>query len=71
VLDLTVQAALGRIVDRIKERLGRRVWSGKDVWLADERERMAVTKEFWKEAVNFTAREETKLRGQSRTQKTR
>ena len=64
-----VEAALRRIIDRIKERLGRRVWSGRDVWLADEQARVPVTKDFWKEAVNFAAPEETKLRGQSRTQK--
>ncbi|KAF8505520.1 hypothetical protein F5888DRAFT_445219 [Russula emetica] len=67
LLDSIVVTALGRIIDRIKERLGRRVWSGKNVWLADERTRVPVTKEFWKKAVNFVAPEETKLRGQSRT----
>lgn len=71
VLGSSVETALGRIIDRIKERLGRRVWSGKDVWLADEQERVPVTKKFWKEAVNFAAPEETKLREQSRTQKMR
>jgi hypothetical protein len=70
-LDSIVEVALGRIIDRIKERLGRRVWSGKDVWLADEQERVPVTKKFWKEAVNFAPPEETKLREQSRTQKMR
>ncbi|KAI0285028.1 hypothetical protein BGY98DRAFT_1087326 [Russula aff. rugulosa BPL654] len=69
LLDSIVAAALRRIIDRIKERLGRRVWSGKDVFLADERARLPVTKEFWKEAVNFAAPEETKLGRQSRTQK--
>jgi hypothetical protein len=71
LLESTVEAALGRIIDRIKERLGRRVWSGKDVWLADEQERVPVTKEFWKGAVNFVASKERKLRGHSRTQKMR
>lgn len=69
-LDSIVEAALGRVIDRVKERLGRRVWSGKDVWLADEQERVPVTKEFWKRTVNFAAAEETKPRGQSRMQKT-
>ena len=69
LLDSIVAAALRRIIDRIKERLGRRVWSGKDVFLANERARLPVTKEFWKEAVNFAAPEETKLGRQSRTQK--
>lgn len=71
LLESIVETALGRIIDRIKERLGRRVWSGKDVWLADEQERVPVTKEFWKGAANFIASKETKLRGHSRTQKMR
>ena len=62
-LDSTVVAALKRTIVRIKERLGRRVWSGKDVWLADERARMLVTKEFWKRTVNFAAPEKRKHRG--------
>ena len=61
-----------RTVHRIKERLGRRVWGGKDVWLTDERKRVPVTKEAWKEMVNFVVPEETKLlRGQSRRREMR
>lgn len=71
VLDSVVEGALVRIVDRIKERLGRRVWKGKDIWIADERARVPVTREFWKEAVNFVDPEETKLRRQGRTQEMR
>jgi hypothetical protein len=71
-LDSVVEVALGRIIDRIKERLGRRVWSGKDVWLADERERLLVTKEVWRKTVNFADAEEIELlRQQSRAQTTR
>ncbi|KAH9978045.1 hypothetical protein BGW80DRAFT_1249652 [Lactifluus volemus] len=47
-LRLDVEAVFGRTTHRIKERLGRRVWSGKDVWLADGRTRVPVTKQFWK-----------------------
>ena len=61
-LDSIVETAFGRLIDRMKERLGRRVWSGKDVWIADEQERVPVTKKFWKGAVNFAAQKETKLR---------
>lgn len=60
-LESIVEAAFGRLIDRLKERLGRRVWSGKDVWIADEQERVPVTKKFWKGAVNFAAPED-KLR---------
>ncbi|KAI9466762.1 hypothetical protein BJY52DRAFT_1141516 [Lactarius psammicola] len=61
-LDSDVEAVLGRTVHRIKERLGRRVWSGKNVWLAQDQARVPVTKEFWKEAVNFVVPNVTKLR---------
>ncbi|KAH9045665.1 hypothetical protein EDB85DRAFT_49476 [Lactarius pseudohatsudake] len=61
-LDSHVDVVLGRTVHRIKERLGRRVWSGKNVWLAQEQARVPVTKEFWKEAVNFVVPNVTKLR---------
>ncbi|KAH8999364.1 hypothetical protein EDB92DRAFT_1813122 [Lactarius akahatsu] len=57
-----VEVVLGRTVHRIKERLGRRVWSGKNVWLAQEQARVPVNKEFWKEAVNFVVPNATKLR---------
>jgi len=59
-LESDVKAAFGRIVHRIKEKLGRRVWLGKDIWIAQERRRLPVTKEFWKEAVNFVAPNVTK-----------
>lgn len=65
-----VEAVFGRTVHRIKERLGRRVWSGKDVWLRDEQARVPVTKEIWKEDVNFmTPRVMKLLRGQNQRQK--
>ncbi|KAI0254302.1 hypothetical protein BJV78DRAFT_1081527, partial [Lactifluus subvellereus] len=48
-----VEAVLGRTIHRIKEWLGRRVWSEKDIWLAGEQARVPVTKEVWKDAVNF------------------
>lgn len=60
-----------RTVHRIKERLGRRVWGGKNVWLTDEQKRVPVTKEAWKELVNFVVPEETKLRRQSRRREMR
>ena len=39
------EATFGRTIHRIKERPGRRVWSGKDVWFADEWGRVPVSKE--------------------------
>ena len=71
-LSLEAEAIFGRTIHRVKERLGRRVWSGKDVWLADEQARIPVTQEHWKDAVNFVApRVIEPLRGQSQTQKVR
>lgn len=71
-LSLEAEAVYGRTLHRVKERLGRRVWSGKDVWLADEQVRIPVTQEFWRDAVNFVApRVIEPLRGQSQTQKVR
>ncbi|KAI0269238.1 hypothetical protein BC834DRAFT_619677 [Gloeopeniophorella convolvens] len=52
-LDAHVEAVLGRTIHRIKERLGRRVWSGKDIWLADVAQRVPVSKGFWRTIVNF------------------
>ena len=67
-----VEVVLGRTIHRIKECLGRRVWSGKDIWLAAEQARVPVTKEFWKEAVNFVVPRVKKLRrGQSQREKRR
>jgi hypothetical protein len=71
-LSLEAEAVCGRTIHRIKERLGRRVWSGKDVWLADEQARIPVNQEFWRDTVNFVApRVIEPLRGQSQTQKVR
>ena len=68
-LSLEVEAVLGRTIHRIKERLGRRVWSGKNIWLADEQARVHISKEFWSNAVNFVTPRVTKpLRGQSSRQ---
>ncbi len=43
-----------RTHERVKERLGRRVWEGKDVFFRDNRVRTPVSKEKWKEVVNFS-----------------
>ena len=68
-LDSNVEAVLGRTVHRIKERLGRRVWSGKNIWLANDQARVPATKEFWKESVNFVVPNVTKiLRAQGQRQ---
>ncbi|KIM45796.1 hypothetical protein M413DRAFT_64240 [Hebeloma cylindrosporum] len=50
---------LGRTTQRVKERLGRRVWQGKDVFFRDSpKGRVVTTKENWKEVVNFQPRKD-------------
>ncbi|RDB23291.1 hypothetical protein Hypma_009564 [Hypsizygus marmoreus] len=47
---------LGRTTQRVKERLGRRVWNGKDIYLSMEDARMKVEREKWVEIVRFQPR---------------
>ncbi|KAF5388167.1 hypothetical protein D9615_000207 [Tricholomella constricta] len=51
-----LQAVLGRNTQRLKERLGRRVWAGKDVYMSIEGRRRKVTKEEWQRVVGFKPR---------------
>ncbi|PPQ99789.1 hypothetical protein CVT26_009166 [Gymnopilus dilepis] len=44
---------LGRTFQRVKERLGRRVWDGKNIYLSTDGDRVFVSKEDWKDIVNF------------------
>lgn len=48
-----VDDVLARTVQRIKERLGRRVWGGKNIFLSDVERRLPVSREFWKRNVNY------------------
>lgn len=52
-LDARVGTALTRVHSRNKERLGRRVWAGADVYIADVGRRTTVSREDWVEKVNF------------------
>ncbi|KAI0676883.1 hypothetical protein C8Q78DRAFT_53101 [Trametes maxima] len=56
-----VEDVYARTIQRIKERLGRRVWGRKDVYLRDVSRRMPVSKEFWKDHVNYRARSEVQV----------
>lgn len=49
----------GRTTQRIKERLGRRVWAGKDVFFMDQGKRVKTTRDRWKDVVNFKDRTDT------------
>ncbi|KAH9951784.1 hypothetical protein B0H21DRAFT_775934 [Amylocystis lapponica] len=48
VLDIT-----GRTTQRVKERLGRRVWDGKDIYMSDKGRRVTVTRNEWQQKVQF------------------
>ena len=49
---------IGRDNQRVKERLGRRVWAGKDIFLRDIRQRTEVPKEVWRDMVSFRTQAE-------------
>ncbi|TDL29269.1 hypothetical protein BD410DRAFT_833606 [Rickenella mellea] len=52
-LEERVKDAYLRLTERRKERLGRRVWAGKDIYMSDSGRRQLVSREFWKDNVNF------------------
>ncbi|CCM02845.1 uncharacterized protein FIBRA_04957 [Fibroporia radiculosa] len=47
---------VGRTTQRVKERLGRRVWAGKDVYLRDKGTRIFIARDEWRRKVNFSPR---------------
>ncbi|KAF9008679.1 hypothetical protein BDQ17DRAFT_1348750 [Cyathus striatus] len=52
-----LQDTLGRTTQHLKERLGRRVWAGKDIYLATEHKgRTVISREKWREIVGFKPR---------------
>ena len=51
-----VADVLGRTTQRIKERLGRRVWFAKDVYLRTGHSRRVVSRSHWQKLVNFRSR---------------
>ncbi|KAI0721857.1 hypothetical protein C8T65DRAFT_600430 [Cerioporus squamosus] len=53
-----VDDVIGRDVQRVKERLGRRVWAGKDVFMRDIDQRTEVPKEVWRDTVTFRTQAE-------------
>ena len=53
---------LGRSAQRVKERLGRRVWAGKNVFLRDAGGRASVPRSVWRTVVNFREQREVEAR---------
>jgi len=58
---------VGRTSQRVKERLGRRVWQSRDIYLATEGERKVVSKEQWREMVNFRPRSDGEVNEEHKT----
>ncbi|KAF8175370.1 hypothetical protein BJ912DRAFT_35467 [Pholiota molesta] len=48
-----VEYDAARTAQRVKERLGRRVWAERDIYLADAHDRLVVPKDSWRAMVNF------------------
>lgn len=53
LLELLMTDTLGRQTQRMKERLGRRVWNQKDIYLRTQEERVIVSKEQWRTLVRY------------------
>lgn len=47
------EVALSRVTQRVKERLGRRVWAGKNIYLLSENARITLPRKAWTRIVNF------------------
>ncbi|KAF5363909.1 hypothetical protein D9756_000868 [Leucocoprinus leucothites] len=56
---------LGRTFQRRKERLGRRVWRGQDIYLSDNDRREGISRTRWREIVHFRPRRALLRRGES------
>ncbi|KAA1466151.1 hypothetical protein DENSPDRAFT_830901 [Dentipellis sp. KUC8613] len=48
-----IEAAKARVIARMKERLGRRVWNGKNIYLADRSSRVFVSRPEWRSIARF------------------
>jgi hypothetical protein len=57
--DKRLRFIVGRTHERVKERLGRRVWKNKDVFFRDDRVRSIVSKEKWTDVVNFNPKNDS------------
>ncbi|KAF9468936.1 hypothetical protein BDZ94DRAFT_1244972 [Collybia nuda] len=60
-----VENILGRTTQRLKERLGRRVWAGKDVYLQTDEKRQKLSRERWRDIVQFQPRNNISQFGRS------
>ena len=51
-----LEFVLGRTTERVKDRLGRRIWAGKDIYLSTEARRLNQSRDSWRTIVNFQPR---------------
>ncbi|KAF9449919.1 hypothetical protein P691DRAFT_811486 [Macrolepiota fuliginosa MF-IS2] len=54
----TLDKVIGRTTQRMKERLGRRVWANKNIYISTENRRAVVSRERWRDIVRFRPRRE-------------
>lgn len=53
ILVRRMQEAVQRLSQRVKERLGRRIWQGKDIFLMSQNARVRMNRQDWVERVRF------------------
>ena len=63
-LDKRIGTAMSRLHVRMKEKLGRRVWKGKSVYLKSQGQRVAVSRADWTKMVNFKPAGKKQVAGQ-------
>ena len=64
-----LEFVLGRTTERVKERLGRRIWAGKDIYLSTEARRLNQTRDSWRTIVNFQPRRDNLNQRQDQRQR--
>ncbi|KAF7981578.1 hypothetical protein HWV62_32614 [Athelia sp. TMB] len=66
-----IEEIIARSTQRVKERLGRRVWAGKDVFFLHKKQREMVPRTTWSELVHFKDLELTEEPPRNRRRQTR
>lgn len=63
-LDGRIGTAMSRLHVRMKEKLGRRIWKGKNVYLKSQSQRVAIARADWSRMVNFKPAGKNRLEAQ-------
>ncbi|KIP12817.1 hypothetical protein PHLGIDRAFT_136362 [Phlebiopsis gigantea 11061_1 CR5-6] len=53
-LEKRAMDTLGRKAQRLKEKLGRRIWADRDVYMSSQGRRVRISRPFWREKVHFS-----------------